>query len=96
MYDSAGTLLWVNLRGDDSAVTEGYGVATDSLNRAIVVGKTDGLIAQASAGKPDIYIIVYDSSGSVDWDDQVLILYSHKRKYQPKFITLLSQRFKEH
>lgn len=61
-YDPSGTLLWQKTWGGSNAETP-YDVAVDSAGNVYVTGETDSF----GAGGYDVYLIKYDSSGALLW-----------------------------
>lgn len=69
-YDSGGMLQWTRLIGT-AALEIGDDVAVDGTGRVYVVGSTWGsLPGQTSAGNYDIFLSVYDGSGTHQWTRQ--------------------------
>ena len=62
-YNSSGVLQWGRVLGG-TGYEIGYGVATDSSDNIIVVGRTDS----DGAGTNDFLIAQYNSSGVLQWD----------------------------
>jgi len=50
---------------------EAYGVATDSLGNAFIIGNTVGSLAADNAGAADIFVAKYDESGDLLWKRQI-------------------------
>jgi len=70
-YNSSGTKQWTKQLGTSSS-DEAYGVATDTSNNVYVTGYTEGgLDGNTSAGKADLFVVKYNSSGSKQWTKQL-------------------------
>ena len=69
-YDASGALLWIRQRGT-SEYDEGTCVAIDDFGNAYICGRTYGSLAGTSKGKSDAFLIKYDSSGTVLWEQQL-------------------------
>ena len=72
-YNSSGTKQWTKQLGT-SGGEESYGVATDSSGNVYVTGYTasgGGLDGNTSAGKHDLFVVKYNSSGTKQWTKQL-------------------------
>ncbi len=68
-YDTSGTLLWTRQTG--SPVTdEPYGLAVDNAGNAYITGDTLGSFGGPNAGLTDIFLVKYDTSGTLLWTRQ--------------------------
>ena len=65
-YNSSGGLLWDNIYDPTAGIDKGQGVATDSLENVIVTGYCTGC---GGLGGAAIYLLKYNSSGSILWTD---------------------------
>lgn len=71
-YDSAGTLLWAQKAGG-SGTDAGHDVATDAIGNIYLTGYFNsptlvfGSTTLMNAGSYDIFIVKYDSTGTVMW-----------------------------
>jgi uncharacterized delta-60 repeat protein len=69
-YSSSGTKQWTNQLGSSSR-DSANGVATDSSGNIYVTGTTYWeLDGNTSAGKADLFVVKYDSSGTWQWTKQ--------------------------
>jgi len=69
-YDSAGTLQWTRQFGT-SNTDYARGVGVDSNGNAYVTGYTLGTFSgQSSAGGSDVFIVKYNSAGTLQWTRQ--------------------------
>jgi len=70
-YNSSGTWQWTKQNGTDR-YDEARGVATDSSGNVYVTGYTEGgLDGNTSAGKADLFVVKYNSSGTKQWTKQL-------------------------
>jgi uncharacterized delta-60 repeat protein len=70
-YNSSGTHQWTNQLGTDR-YDEARGVATDSSGNVYVTGYTEGgLDGNTNAGKADLFVVKYNSSGTKQWTNQL-------------------------
>ncbi len=70
-YNSSGTKLWTKQNGTDR-YDEARGVATDSSGNVYVTGYTEGgLDGNTNAGKADLFVVKYNSSGTKQWANQL-------------------------
>ena len=70
-YNSSGTHQWTNQLGTDR-YDEARGVATDSSGNVYVTGYTEGgLDGNTNAGKADLFVVKYNSSGTKQWTKQL-------------------------
>ena len=75
-YDNAGNQLWVQQFGT-SAWEESHGIAIDSSGNVYVAGHTKGgLEGNINAGREDVFLVKYNSSGLKQWTQQ-LGTYTH-------------------
>jgi len=70
-YDASGNLSWV-LQAGDAANQQGHMVATDASGNVFVCGEFEGTITfgtqtYTSSGMMDIFLVQYNSSGTVQW-----------------------------
>lgn len=66
-YDASGSLLWAKTYGVGGISPEyGYGVAVDSLDNIIVVGRS-----RMGSGLFDFFIAKYNSSGTLLWEQSL-------------------------
>ena len=64
-YNSSGTKQWTKQLGTTSS-DYGFGVTTDSSGNIYVTGYTSGnLDGNTSSGGKDIFLVKYDSSGTI-------------------------------
>jgi outer membrane protein assembly factor BamB len=71
-YNSSGVTQWTRQLGASGAITEGYGVATDSNGNVFVGGWTQGnLDGNVLTGNSDIFVTKYNSSGVKQWTQQL-------------------------
>ncbi len=70
-YNSSGTWQWTKQNGTDR-YDEARGVATDSSGNVYVTGYTEGgLDGNTSAGRSDLFVVKYNSSGTKQWTKQL-------------------------
>ena len=70
-YNSSGTKEWTKQLGSASS-DFANGVATDSSGNVYVAGATyGGLDGNTSAGKADLFVVKYNSSGTKKWTKQL-------------------------
>jgi uncharacterized delta-60 repeat protein len=70
-YNSSGTKQWTKQLGTEKT-DEARGVATDSSGNVYVTGYTDGgLDGNTSAGRSDLFVVKYNSSGTKQWTKQL-------------------------
>ena len=70
-YNSSGTKQWTKQNGTDR-YDEARGVATDSSGNVYVTGYTEGgLDGNTSAGRSDLFVVKYNSSGTKQWTKQL-------------------------
>jgi len=69
-YDASGAQQWIKQIGT-SAVDAGSGVAADSSGNVYVTGWTLGALTGTNAGRRDIFLTKYDSSGTQQWMKQI-------------------------
>ena len=70
-YYSSGTKQWTKQNGTDR-YDEARGVATDSSGNVYVTGYTEGgLDGNTSAGRSDLFVVKYNSSGTKQWTNQL-------------------------
>ncbi|MCB9763258.1 MAG: SBBP repeat-containing protein [Alphaproteobacteria bacterium] len=69
-FDSDGNALWSDQRGT-SGQDYAYDVAVSSQGDIFVAGTTSGgLDGNANAGRSDMFVMMYDSTGAWQWTDQ--------------------------
>lgn len=78
-YDSTGALLWTRQLGT-SGDDESRAVSADGLGNVYISGFTTGSLAGANAGANDAFVRKYDSTGAVQWTQQ-LGTSSHDRSW---------------
>ena len=68
-WSSSGTKQWANTDGDWSVDLDGMGVvATDSSGNIYTTGSFSGeLDGNTSSGESDIFLVMYNSSGTKQW-----------------------------
>ena len=70
-YNSSGTKQWTKQLGTSSG-DSASGVATDTSGNIYVAGSTGGgLDGNTSAGKSDLFVVKYNSSGTKQWTKQL-------------------------
>ena len=70
-YNSSGTKQWTKQLGTEK-IDEARGVSTDSSGNVYVTGYTDGgLDGNNSAGRSDLFVVKYNSSGTKQWTKQL-------------------------
>lgn len=71
-YDTSGNQLWIRQFGTAPNETdEAYGIAVDTSGNSYVTGRTDGDLSGAgNAGRSDVFIVKYDTSGNQLWAKQ--------------------------
>ena len=70
-YNSSGTKQWTKQLGTEKT-DEARGVSTDSSGNVYVTGYTDGgLDGNNSAGRSDLFVVKYNSSGTKQWTRQL-------------------------
>jgi len=69
-YDSSGALIWTRTLGTNRT-DECYGVSADGLGNVYISGRTYGNMGGASAGYIDTFLAKYDSSGTLQWTEQL-------------------------
>ncbi len=70
-YNSSGTKLWTKQLGNSSN-DHGQGVTIDSSDNIYVTGRTEGgLDGNTSSGESDIFLVIYNSSGTKQWTKQM-------------------------
>ena len=79
-YDASGTQQWIKQFGT-SAVDAGSGVAADSSANLYVAGWTLGALTGTNAGRRDIFLTKYDSSGTQQWIKQIGTSAAEKGKH---------------
>jgi len=70
-YNSSGSQQWFRRLTMPDSVEVGRGVAVDSSNNVYVTGYTNGALdGNTSSGSYDIFLVKYNSSGSIQWTKQ--------------------------
>ena len=72
-YNSSGTKQWTQALSSGSSTTgDPYAIATDSSDNVYVTGSTtDNFTGNTNAGRNDIFVVKYNSSGDKQWTKQI-------------------------
>ena len=72
-YNGNGTKLWSKeyIQNGSSGSDYARGISLDSLENIYVVGDTSGELGDENFGSEDLFLIKYDSSGNLQWTQQM-------------------------
>ncbi len=81
-YDTDGTQLWVRQLGVAGVGTYGNSVAVDPAGNCYVTGQTEGgLYGNTKAGDPDVFVLKYNTTGTIQWVKQMGVAAGLKSTY---------------
>jgi len=81
-YDTDGTQLWVQQLGVASVGTYGRGIAVDPDGNCYITGQTEGgLGGNTKAGDPDVFVLKYNTAGTLQWVKQMGVAAGLKSTY---------------